>query len=225
LIADIEALREHLGVERWLLEGLSWGSALAIAYAQAYPERVSALALFAVCVGSAREIAWTTEGMRRILPREWEALARSVELQPGERLIDACYRRVTDPDPQNRAAAGTAWCAWEDAHMQLAPNGGQPLAEADPRFQLVFATLVTHYWAHAGFFGDPGLLGHVDRISHVPAVLIHGRLDVSLPVESAWRLHKQWPASELIVVEDEGHGGPRMIAELLAAIDRLGHVV
>lgn len=220
LVADIEALRAHLGVERWLVAGVSWGTTLALAYAQAHPERVSELVLFAVTTTSAAEVEWITEAMGRVFPREWEQFEAAAHRQPGQRLVDAYYGLITHPDPTVRERAARAWCAWEDTHVSLDPTHVPNPKYEDPEFRQVFATLVIHYWKHAAFAGEGGLLAGMDRIAHIPGVLIHGRLDVSSPLETAWRLHKAWPASELVVVGDEGHGGDAMIHELVRAIAR-----
>lgn len=220
LIGDIEALRRHLGVARWLVYGVSWGTTLALAYAQAFPERVSELVLACVTTTSHGEVAWITEGVGRLFPQEWARFAEAAAPGAGQSLIQAYYARILSPDPQVRADAARAWCAWEDVHVSLAP-GHQPYARfEDPGFRLLFATLVIHYWAHAGFIDAPGLLGRVDRVAHIPAVLIHGRYDVSSPLETAWRLHRAWPKSELVVIETEGHGGEKMMQEVTRAIAR-----
>lgn len=223
LIADLELLREHLAIDRWMLVGVSWGTTLALAYAQAHPHRVRALALMLVTTTSRHEVEWITEDMGRVFPREWDAFAAAADAAPGERLIDAYYRRITDADPAVRAAAARAWCTWEDVHVSLA-NG----FEASPRFEdadfrLLFATLVIHYWAHAAFLPD-GLLAGMPLLAEIPSVLIHGRHDVSSPLDTAWRLHRSWSTSELVVVDDEGHGGDRLIEELEAAVARLAAV-
>jgi proline iminopeptidase len=220
LVADIEALRSHLGLDTWLVTGLSWGSTLALAYAQSHPKRVSELILFAVTTTSASEVDWITETIGRVFPREWERFEAAAHRRPGQRLIDAYYDRITHPDPAVREHAARAWCAWEDTHVSLDPKYVPDPRYDDPQFRQVFATLVIHYWKHAGFAGEGGLLARMGRIADIPAVLIHGRLDVSGPLETAWTLHKAWPASELIVVDDEGHGGEAMIEELVRAIAR-----
>jgi proline iminopeptidase len=221
IIGDIEALRENLGVEKWLVTGLSWGSTLALAYAQAHPGRVSEIVLLAVTSTSPSEVVWITEAVGNIFPREWEEFEAASGRRPGQRVIDAYYDLVTDPDPTVREEAARAWCAWEDTHVSLVPNYAPDPRYDDPQFRLVFATLVIHYWKHAGFNGDPGLIANMDRIAHIPGVLIHGKLDVSGPLVTAWNLHKVWPNSELIVC-DEGHGGDEMVDHMLRAIDRFG---
>ncbi|HEX5499743.1 MAG TPA: prolyl aminopeptidase, partial [Thermomicrobiales bacterium] len=199
LVGDIEALREFLGVERWLVSGISWGTTLALAYAQAHPDRVSELVLTAVTTTTASEVEWITEAMGRVFPREWEAFAAAARRKPGQRLIDAYYDRITDPDPAVRAEAACAWCAWEDVHVSLDPAYIPSPRYDDPQFRAVFATLVIHYWKHAAFIPGDGLLAGMDRLAGIAGVLIHGRLDVSSPLAKAWSLHRAWPGSELIV--------------------------
>jgi proline iminopeptidase len=220
IIADIEALRAYLGVEQWLVTGLSWGSTLTIAYAQAHPERVSAIVLLAVTSTSPQEVEWITETIGAVFPEEWEQFEAASRRAPGQRVIDGYYALLTDPDPAVRAQAAYDWCVWEDVHVSLMPGATPSLRYEDPEFRQIFATLVTHYWSHSGFAGDGGLLAGMDRIAHIPAALIHGQMDVSGPLITAWNLHKAWPASELIVVKEEGHGGDEMIDLMVDAIAR-----
>lgn len=215
-IADLEHLREHLGIERWLLVGGSWGTTLAIAYAQAHPQNVIGLVLAAVTTTSVDEVSWITETVGAVFPREWDQFAASADRRSDESLVAAYSRLLRDADPRVRADAARAWCAWEDTHVSLSP-GYQPNPRyEDASFRELFATLVTHYWSHAGFC-EPPLLDQMGLIAHIPAVLIHGRLDVSGPLITPWKLHQAWPASELIVV-DEGHGGDQMVRRLEEAI-------
>lgn len=227
LIADIEALREHLGIDAWVLNGASWGSTLAIAYARAHPGRVLGVVLVAVTTTSAAEVEWITETVGAIFPEEWDRFAAHAE-QAGigyrrghGRLVDAYASLLNDPDPAVRDAASRAWARWEDVHISL----GQPEPPtnpgwADDDFRLSFTILTSHYWSHDGFL-DPPLLGSLEAIGHLPAVLIHGRTDVSGPLRTAWEVHRQWPASELVVIEDEGHGGPAMVDAWTDALSRL----
>ncbi|RNE63688.1 prolyl aminopeptidase [Cryobacterium tepidiphilum] len=220
-IADIEALREHLRVDAWLVSGLSWGSTLALAYAEAHPRRVTAMVLAAVATTTAAEVEWITEGVGRIFPREWDEFATAAQARPGQRIIDAYYERITDPDPFVRERAARAWCTWEDVHVSLA-HGFKPSARFDdPGFRLLFATLVIHYFAHSGFPDAGGIWANLERIRHIPVVLIHGRLDISSPLATAWNLHKQWPGSRLVVIDDEGHGGGGMFEALSLAASGL----
>lgn len=219
LIADIDLLREHLQVQRWLLYGGSWGTTLALAYAQTHPDRVSEMILAAVTTTSAGEVAWITEDMGRVFPREWDEFAAAAQAAPGERLVDAYQRLLTDPDPVVRENAALAWCVWEDVHVSLDPKATPHLQHQSPEFRLLFATLVTHYWGNAGFGGNE-LLDRMERIATVPGVLIHGRLDISSPLATAWNLAKAWPAAELVVIDQDGHGGRGMVGEVNRAVAR-----
>jgi proline iminopeptidase len=221
LVADIERLRVHLGIDRWLVTGGSWGVTLALAYAQAHPDRVSELVLAAVTTGDRRETEWITRDMGRVFPREWDRFREGVPAGERDGDLAAAYSRLLhDPDPGVRAKAAQDWCDWEDAHMSLAPGAEPFLSVAEPGFQLAFARLVTHYWSNGCFLADGQLLRDVDRLNGIPGVLVHGRYDVSGPLDTAWTLHKAWPGSELVVIEDEGHGGTSMTGAIVAATDR-----
>lgn len=222
LIGDLEAVREHLGITRWLLHGVSWGSSLALEYALTHPDRVSGLVLAAVTSGSRAEIDWITEGVGGIFPEAWHEFA-SEALAAGERVVEWYARRLRDPDPGVRASAADAWDRWESTHVSLGPGWTPgPLFE-DPRERANFATLVTHYWANDCFLAPP-ILDRVHQLAGVPGSLIHGRRDVSGPAQTAWQLHRRWPDAVLHVVEDEGHGGPRMMALAAAEIDRISRL-
>jgi proline iminopeptidase len=220
LIGDIERLREHLGIDRWVVAGGSWGVTLALAYAQRHPERVRAMVLAAVTSGTRRETDWITRDMRRVFPREWDAYAAEVPESERDGDLCAAYARLlADPDPAVTARAALAWCAWEDTHVSLAPGATPHLRYADPTFRQVFARLVTHYWSNGCFLDDAPILPAMDRIADVPAVLIHGRYDVSGPLDTAWDLHNAWPASRLVVCEDDGHGGRAMTVAMVDALN------
>jgi proline iminopeptidase len=209
LIADIEALRTLLRIARWTtILGLSWGTTLGLAYAQAHPQRVGSLVLALVTTTSHREVAWITEGVGRIFPQEWERFASAVpEALRRLPLVDAYAALLADPDPAIHEHAAREWCAWEDAHVSLAPGHRPSPRYNDPEFRLRFARLVTHYWRHAAFLGDEQLLRDAATLNGIPGALIHGRYDVSSPLETAWRLHKAWTTSELHILGDAGHGG------------------
>jgi proline iminopeptidase len=221
LIADIEALRALLGVDRWTILGLSWGTTLALAYAQAHPDRVSALVLGFVTTTSRREVQWITEDVGRIFPREWERFADAVpERLRHLRLVDAYAEMLADSDAGVRERAAAAWCDWEDAHVSLTPGHTPNPRFEDPAFRLRFARLVTHYWRHAAFLPDDQLIGEAARLRDIPGVLIHGRYDVSGPLETAWQLSRRWPASRLHILDDAGHGGGRAFMPLvIGALD------
>lgn len=227
LIADIESLRAHLGVDAWVLNGVSWGSTLALAYTQEHPGRVLGVVLMAVTTTSAEEVHWISEGCQVIYPEAWGELADAVErLDPGFRrgespIIDAVARLMRQPDAAVRAKAARAWGAWEDVHVTIGAGGYSPDPRwADPAFAVPFATLVSHYWSNHAFL-DPPILERMERIAGIPGHLVHGRRDVSGPVQTAWLLHQRWPASTLTVIEEEGHGGPQMVAAWAKANDAL----
>ncbi|UFU06468.1 alpha/beta fold hydrolase [Ruania halotolerans] len=226
LIADLDELREHLGIEAWVVNGVSWGSTLAIAYAQAHPGRVRGIVLFAVTTTSRAEVDWITEGVGMIFPEEWDRFAAHAEQAEATyrrregRLVEAYARLLRDPI--TRDAASLAWARWEDVHVSVGTGGFR----RDPRwedegFRHAFTVLASHYWAHDGF-AEPPLLDRMDRIGHIPAVLIHGRRDISGPVRTAWELHRRWPASRLVIDEGDGHGGAGMVEEWVRANDEFG---
>ncbi len=220
LVADIEALRKHLGIGRWVVYGVSWGVTLGLVYAQAYPERVLAMVLGAVTSGSRRETDWITRDIGRVFPREWQAFADAVPTAERDGDLCAAYARLlADPDPAIRTAAARAWCGWEDTHVSLMPGWTPSLRYADPAFQSVFARLVTHYWSHGCFLIDGQVAAGMPLLADIPAVLIRGRYDVSGPADVAWRLHRLWPGSRLELLDDAGHGGGSFSQRITAALD------
>jgi proline iminopeptidase len=222
LIADIEALRRLHGVERWTVLGMSWGTTLGLAYAEAHPDRVSALVLALVTTTSRREVEWITRDVGRIFPREWDRFASAVPVALRHLpLVDAYAEMLFDADPDVRERAARGWCAWEDAHVSLTP-GHQPSPRyADPEFRLRFARLVTQYWRHAAFLGEDQLLRKAAILNGIPGMLIHGRFDVSSPLETSWRLSQAWTTSDLHVLDDAGHGGgDSLLAAIVGALDR-----
>lgn len=225
LIADIEALREHLGVDRWMITGVSWGCTLALAYAQDHPDRVSAIVLMAVTAGTRDEIDWITDGVGRVFPEAWERFRTASGAAEGERTVDAFAKLISDDDPAVREAATEAWMTWEDVHVSLDPSRqANPQAyrrDDDAAYRRNFATLVIHYWSHTLFLPDDGVLGRMNRLAGIPGAMIHGRYDVSNPALTPWRLHRAWPGSTVVVVEDEGHGGSRMAEEMVRRIGEL----
>lgn len=220
LIDDIEALREYLGVERWLVYGVSWGSTLALAYALAHPDRVTEIVIMAVTTTSRSEVDWITEGVGELFPEAWEQFAAASEAQPGERIVEAYARRLRDPDPDVRQQAADDWDAWESTHISLSPYWTPGPLHEDPKDRLQFATLVTHYWSRDGFLRDGDeILDRAHELRGIPGFLVHGRRDVSGPAGTAWRLHRAWPGSVLHVVESDGHGGEASAALVMAATD------
>lgn len=220
LIGDIEALRTHLGIDRWLVSGVSWGTTLALAYAQAMPERVRQLVLVAVTTTSRAEVDWITETVGRLFPEQWDEFNAASGRHDGERLVSAYARTLTHGTPVERAEAADHWDRWESTHISLDPHFTPGPLHEDARKREVFATLVTHYWSNDGFLTNGAeIMNRMPAIEHIPAVLIHGRRDVSGPAVTPWLLHRRWPASRLLIVEEEGHGGPVSMELMCEAID------
>lgn len=220
LVADLERLRKHLGIGRWVVAGISWGATLALVYAQRHPERVLAMALGAVTTSTRREIEWITRDVGRIFPREWAQLLELVPQQERSGDLAAAYARLLEnPDRVVREDAARAWCAWEDIHVSMAPDWTPNPRYHNPTFRMVFARLVTHYWSHDCFLGDGEILARMPRLATIPGVLIHGRYDVSSPLDTAWALRDSWPASKLVILDDAGHGGGGFPGELAGALD------
>jgi proline iminopeptidase len=212
-VADIERLREHLGIDQWVVFGISWGSVLGATYAERHPDRVIALVLAAVSTGTAEEVEWLTVHAGRFFPAEWRRFRDHVPAAlRGQRLVDAYHTMVMDPDPAIHVPAAAAWCHWEDAHVATTPGATANPRYADARFRLGFARQVTHCWRNGAWLGPDEIVRNAARLEGVRGWLIHGRLDVSSPVDAPWRIHQAWPGSELIVVDDEGHGGDVMAA-------------
>jgi proline iminopeptidase len=209
LIRDIETLREHLGIERWLVLGSSWGSVLGLAYAERHPERVSELVLFSIGDPSRAAVEWMTRGVGRHYPEAWARFAEGM----GDDIVGAYSRLLDDPDPEVRDRAARRWCAWEDAHVGVPPS---PRYE-DPVFRQCFARIVTHYWRHDSFLEEGELLRGLPRLAGIPGVLIHGRRDISGPAGFAEEIARTW--GELILVDEGHHGGPQMFAAVRAATD------
>jgi proline iminopeptidase len=223
LVADIERLRRHLRIDRWVVLGLSWGSTLGLAYAEQHPEHVAALVLGMVVTGARREVAWITRDMGRFVPAAWERFLAVVP--EGDRdgdLADAYARLLASDDPRTRDRAAEEWCRWEDTHVAVLEGGPPARTFEDPRERLAFARLVTHYWRHACFLADGQLLRDATRLAGIPGVLVHGRLDLSSPLDVPSQLHRRWPGSDLVVVDEGRHsGGHGMREALRAATDRV----
>jgi proline iminopeptidase len=221
LVADIELLREHLGIERWLVFGNSWGSTLALAYAEQYPERVSEIVLVAVTMTRPSEIDWLYHGVGRFFPEEWARFRAGVPARArGGSLVDAYYELLQHGDDAVREQAARDWCAWEDAVVSIVPDSTPNPRYDNPRFRMAFARIVTHYFHHRAWLEDGALLRDAHRLSDIPGVLIHGRLDVGGPLMTAWELSGAWPGSEL-VVGTAGHSSndPWMRAAAVDATD------
>ena len=210
-VADIERLREHLRIDRWAVFGISWGSVLGATYAERHPEHVTALVLAAVSTGTSEDIDWLTVQAGRFFPEEWQEFREHVPAPMRNlRLVDAYNTLLMDSDPAVRNAAAEAWCRWEEAHVATTPSAQPNPRYDDAAFRLGFARQVTHCWRHNSWLAPNEIVARAGRLAAVPGYLIHGRLDLSSPLDAPWRLHRAWPGSELIVVDVEGHGGAQM---------------
>lgn len=207
LVADIERLREHLGIERWLVFGGSWGSTLALAYAESHAARVRALVLRGIFLLRASEVTWFYQhGASEIYPDAWEAFLAAIPRREHGDLLRAYYKRLTSRDAKTRRAAARAWSVWEGSTSRLVSDPALIKKFTGGRFAAAFARIEAHYFVNGGFFRrDDQLLREVGRIRHIPSVIVQGRYDVVCPMRSAWDLHRAWPEAELVVVPDAGH--------------------
>lgn len=223
LIADIERLRWHLRIDRWMLLGGSWGSTLALSYAERHPERVTAMVLNSVATTTAAEIEWITRGVGAFFPEAFQRFQSGVaEAERNGSLVEAYHRLLMHPDATVHGKAARDWCDWEEAIVAVHPAHKPDPRYLDARFRLGFARLVTHYWRHKGWLDDGILLRNIGMLAGVPGILIHGRLDIGGPLITPWRLHRNWPGSELVVVSEAGHDtrDPGMRESIVAATDR-----
>ncbi|WP_457946588.1 alpha/beta fold hydrolase [Pseudarthrobacter sp. alpha12b] len=222
LINDIEAVRVHLGIESWIVTGVSWGSTLALAYALDHPTRVLGIGLVAVTTSSRPEIQWITEDVGRIFPEAWAEFRFAACAEPGERLVEAYARRLAGQDRADARCAALAWDQWESIHISLDPNWQPGPLFADERERMTFALLVTHYWANDGFLtNEKQIIPRIHQLNGIEGHLIHGRRDISGPAATAWELNQQWESSQLIIVEHEGHGGPSSMDALTKAVQEI----
>jgi proline iminopeptidase len=228
LVADIERIREHLGIERWLVFGGSWGSTLALAYAQAHPQRVSALVLRGIFLCRPHEIAWFyQQGASRLFPDYWEDFVGPID--PAERgdMLAAYHRLLTGEDELRRLAAARAWSVWEGRTATLLPDERVAAHFAQAHVALSMARIECHYFRHDAFLRPNQLLEDAPRLAGIPGVIVHGRYDVICPLENAWELHRAWPGSELLIVPDAGHSAaePATRSRLVEATDRFAAIL
>ncbi|WP_211261224.1 prolyl aminopeptidase [Pseudonocardia acaciae] len=227
LVADLELLRAHLGVERWLVFGGSWGSTLALAYAQAHPDQVTELVLRGIFTLRRWELDWFYGGgASALFPDLWAKFLAPLppELhQAGSVAIIGGYHRLLhDPDPAVAGRAAVAWSVWEGATITLVPRPDVVGAFGTPEFALAFARIENHYMRHAGFLAEGQLLRDATLLAGIPGVIVQGRYDIATPARTAWELHRAWAGSELVMVDDAGHAfdEPGIRDALLTATDR-----
>jgi len=224
LVEDIEKLRKHLGIEKWQVFGGSWGSTLALAYAEKHPERVQELVLRGIFLVRREEELWFyQEGASILFPDAWEPfLAHIPEAERGD-LMQAYHRRLTSEDPAVRLAAAKIWSRWEGATSKLMPDAEFTDHYEEDEFALAFARIEAHYFVHGCFLEtDDQLLRDVPKIRHIPGVIVQGRYDVVCPMKSAWDLHRAWPEADFVITPDSGHSAfePGNSRALVAATDR-----
>lgn len=220
LVQDIEHIREHFGIDQWLVFGGSWGSTLALAYAESHPERVRGLVLRGIFLCRPKEISWFYEdshGASAIFPDNWEPYFSLIPEDERGDMIGAYYRRLTSDDESVRLEAAKAWAKWEASALKLLPDQSLIDEFTEPDKALAVARIECHYFVNNCFFEtDNYLLEHVDRIRDIPAVIVHGRYDVVCPFMNAWDLHRAWPEAELQIIPDAGHAATeRGIADAL----------
>ncbi len=222
LIRDMERLRSHLGIDRWLLLGGSWGSTLILAYAETYPERVTEIVLFGISTGRHSEMDWLFRGgVSRFFPEQWDRLLNAVPEADRTGDIVADYNRLLlNPDPAVHQKAAYEWCLWESATPDWPPKPGLMDRFKDPAFALSFARIVTHYIRHNAFLEDGLLMRDASKLASIPGVLINGRYDFQSPLGNAWALKQAWPRAELAIVDDAGHGGDHLWEHMVRATDR-----
>lgn len=223
LVADIEKLREHLGVERWMVFGGSWGSTLALAYAQTHPERVSELVLRGIFTLRPVELDWFYEGgAAALFPDLWEGFVEPVPEAERGRLIRAYHRLLNDPDPAVHIPAGVAWSRWESSTITLLPRPEVVASFTEEKYAVAFARIENHYFTNGGWFEEEQLIRDAPKLAGIPAVIVQGRYDVCTPPMTAWELHRAWPEADFQLIPDAGHAfdEPGILDALIAATDR-----
>jgi proline iminopeptidase len=226
LVADIERMRTHLSIDRWQVFGGSWGSTLALAYAQTHPDKVTELVLRGIFLLRRSELEWFyQQGCNALYADAWETYRDAIPEVERADMMSAYYRRLTSPDAATRIAAARAWSVWEGATSFLWQDRTHIASSGENEFALAFARIECHYFVNGGFLEhDNQLLRNVERIRDIPAIIVQGRYDVVCPMRSAWDLHRAWPEADLKIVQDAGHSAfePGIMHELLEATDRFG---
>ncbi len=225
LLADIERLRQYLAIDSWLVRGASWGSVLALAYAEEHPGHVTGMVLSAVGTGRCAEVELLTRGLGGLFPADWERFRDGVPENERDGSLAAAYSHLlNDGNGDVRDKAARHWCDWEEAMVPTSPRPDPRYA--DPRFRLAFARLVTHYWSNDHFLSDGVLLRRASELAAVPGIIVQGSLDLINLIGTPWQLAAAWPGCELVIIDAAGHGGSAaMDAAIVAATDRFaaGH--
>ncbi|MEP7288634.1 MAG: prolyl aminopeptidase [Chloroflexota bacterium] len=207
LVADVEKLRQYMAIDRWLVFGGSWGSTLALAYAERHPDRVIEMVLFGITTGRHTEIDWLFRGgADRFFPAQWERLCNALPMsERNGDIVEAYYRRLNDINLSVRQKAASDWCLWESATIDWPPVETLSKRFENPRFALAFARIVTHYMRHNLWLDDGILLHNINALYGIPGILVNGRFDFQSPIGNAWELHRAWPQSKLVIVDNAGH--------------------
>jgi proline iminopeptidase len=229
LVADIEKLREHLKIQKWVVFGGSWGSTLALAYAETHPACVLALVLRGIFLGRAKELRWFYQfGAHHLFPDEWEKYIEPISVIERGDLLHAYYRRLISPEASIRMQAAKAWSAWEAAALKLIFDPDLFSQFTEQAHADALARVECHYFVNHCFFkSDNWLIEHVGGIRKIPAIIVQGRYDIVCPMESAWELHKAWPEAEFKVIKDAGHAAsePGIADALIQATDQFGSLL
>jgi proline iminopeptidase len=222
LVADVETLRQHLGIDRWLIFGGSWGSTLALAYGEAHPERCTGFILRGVFLCRRSEITWFLYGLRTLFPEAWAAFAGMIPQDERHDLLAAYYRRLIDPDPRVHMPAARAWSSYEGSCSTLLPSPETVAYFASDVVALGLARIEAHYFTHDIFLPENALLDNLKRIRHLPGLIVQGRYDAVCPIVTADEVHQAWPEAEYIVVPDAGHSAwePGICTQLVKAAER-----
>lgn len=223
LVADIEHLRRMVGVERWQVFGGSWGSTLALAYAETHPERVSELVLRGIFTLRRAELLWYyQEGASWLFPDLWEGFVAPIPKAERGDLMAAYRRRLTGDDEAEQLRAAQAWSLWEGSTITLLPNAALTAGFADPRYALAFARIENHYFVHGGFMEEGQLIRDAHRLKGIPGVIVQGRYDIACPTRTAHDLHRAWPEADYHLIDDAGHAydEPGILDALIRATDR-----
>lgn len=223
LLRDIELLRRHLGIDRWLIFGASWGSTLGLAYAERNPQRVSEIVLVGVTMTRRSEIDWLYRGVAPLFPEQWERFRAAVpEPERDGDLVEAYHRLLHDFNPGLRADAARSWHDWEAALLSVDAKAGPPPQWSVPEYRMARARIVTHYFRHRAWLEEGILLREAKALDAIPGIMVHGRLDLGSPLVTAWQLARAWPRAELVIVDGAGHSAadPGMPEAAIAATDR-----
>ena len=224
LIDDMETLRTHLGIDKWQVFGGSWGSTLALAYAQTHPDRVTELVLRGIFTLRREELLWFyQEGASWVYPDEWENFIAPIPEGERHDLMAAYHKRLTGDDVERQLQAAKAWSMWEGGTVSLKPSAERVSAFGGDAFAIAFARIECHYFVNGGFFDrDDQIIANADKVRHIPGVIVQGRYDVVTPMKTAWELHKAWPEAEFVLVGDAGHAAsePGIIDALIRATNK-----